>query len=285
LMTVEECSGKARIEFEHKASAIVGDWTATLLAKRATNSSTQEGDRLAAMLSLSDLAPGTRYASVQAQIDSYISGVINPDGTTWGNPRIPTLPIPESPAETGNNDDRTTDIEKAIDAVVSIETDTGKSGSGFFISPACLVITNDHVTSGSETIVLRTATKKLLTAQVVASDLGRDLALLRSNTKSCLVLPLETNARVGQEVFAIGSPLGLSDTVTRGIISAFRETKSAIHHLQIDAALNPGNSGGPLVTRKGAVVGVNTFKYKDAEGLNFAIAASEIKAAFRSFLQ
>jgi S1-C subfamily serine protease len=284
LMTADECTAKARSEFEHKASVVVQDWVATVLARRAETSS-DPGGRLAAMLYLSEVAPGTHYAAFQPQIDSFISAVINPDGEKWGNAQMPSLPIPEALGDDrGHDDESINNIEKAIQAVVSIETDTGKSGSGFFVSAACLVVTNNHVTAGSETIVLRTAAKKLLTAQIIASDPGRDLALLRSNSKSCPILPLETNAKVGEEVFAIGSPMGLADTVTRGIISAFRDV-SSIRYVQIDAALNPGNSGGPLVDRNGAVVGVNTFKLKDAEGLNFAIAASEIKAAFRSFIQ
>ncbi len=176
-------------------------------------------------------------------------------------------------------------MEAALDAVVSIETDTGRGGSGFFVSPSCLLVTNEHVVEGAETIIARTANKKLLSAELVSKDTDRDLALLRTNARSCLGLSFENNVRVGQEVFAIGSPLGLANTITRGIVSAFRETSSGVHYVQIDAALNPGNSGGPLITNAGSVVGVNTWQFKGAQGLNFAVAASEVKLAFRSFLR
>lgn len=102
---------------------------------------------------------------------------------------------------------------------------------------------------GAETIVLKTSTKKLLVASVVDTDPNRDLALLKANTHQCQALNLDTDvAKVGEEVYAIGNPLGLSGTVTKGIVSAYR-TSSGVTYVQIDAAINPGNSGGPLITR------------------------------------
>jgi serine protease Do len=150
-----------------------------------------------------------------------------------------------------------------------------------------MVLTNQHVIEGSETIILRTSLKKLYTAQVLAKDDQRDLALLSTNARSCNFLELEEaeNPHVGQEVFAIGSPLGLSGTVTRGIVSAMRTTGSGIHYIQLDATINPGNSGGPLRSRSGKVLGINTFKLKGYEGLNFAILSSEVRISFSGFLK
>jgi serine protease Do len=91
--------------------------------------------------------------------------------------------------------------------------------------------------------------------------------------------------RLGEEVYAIGNPLGLSNTVTKGIISARRSTKDGVRYIQLDATINPGNSGGPLLTKSGSVIGVNTFKVGGYEGLNFAISATEIKEVFRKYLQ
>src|SRR5262249_3340717 len=154
------------------------------------------------------------------------------------------------------------------------------TGSGFFVTPACLVVTNAHVIEGSETIILKTSSKKIHIGQILARDEGRDLALIRSNASSCSPLALgeAENAKVGEEVYAVGDALGvLTGTVTRGIISAIRTTRSGIHIIQLDAAINPGNSGGPLVDRKGSVLGVNTFKLWNTQGLNFAISSSEIR--------
>ena len=113
----------------------------------------------------------------------------------------------------------------------------------------------------------------------------RDLAILTTNAPECFALELEnTNAGIGTEVFAIGNPLGLEGTVTKGIVSATRTISSGIKYIQIDAGLNPGNSGGPLVNQRGRVLGVNTFKLKGYEGLNFAVASDEVRAAFGRFL-
>jgi S1-C subfamily serine protease len=92
-------------------------------------------------------------------------------------------------------------------------------------------------------------------------------------------------AKLGQDVYAIGNPLGLSNTVTKGIISAHRSTKEGVRYIQLDATINPGNSGGPLLTKSGLVIGVNTFKVGGYEGLNFAISSTEIKESFRKYFQ
>jgi len=178
-------------------------------------------------------------------------------------------------------------LEHAMEGVVEIETDSGALGSGFFFTNACMVLTNHHVIEGAETIILRTSSKKLYTAQVLAKDDQRDLALLSTNARICNFLELEEreNPHVGQEVFAIGSPLGLSGTVTKGIVSAMRTTSSGIHYIQLDATINPGNSGGPLLSRSGRVLGINTFKLKGYEGLNFAVLSSEVRSSFGRFLK
>jgi S1-C subfamily serine protease len=178
------------------------------------------------------------------------------------------------------------DIESFIEGVVSIETDSGQA-SGFFITSSCLVLTNNHVVSGADTIVIRTSLKRLLVGRVLEHDSRRDLALLTVGAHGCHNLKIGDpgQTRVGQEVYAIGNPIGLSNTVTKGIISAYRSAKDGVRYIQLDATINPGNSGGPLMTRTGEVVGINTFKVSGYEGLNFAIAATEIKEAFRSYIQ
>jgi serine protease Do len=129
--------------------------------------------------------------------------------------------------------------------------------------------------------------QKLFTASVLANDDQRDLALLRTSARACTPLELAdlANSAVGSEVYAIGNPLGLlAGTVTRGIISAFRTSEDGIRYIQLDASVNPGNSGGPLVDRDGRVLGVTTFKVEGHEGLNFAVSSTEIRKAFDRFL-
>lgn len=166
---------------------------------------------------------------------------------------------------------------------VAIETDQGASGAGFFAGQRCYVVTNEHVISGSSSIVVKTSQGRPYLGQVLAEDTKRDLAILSTNTPECSKLTFEeTNPSVGTEVFAVGNPLGLQGTVTKGIVSAIRTID--VKYIQIDAGLNPGNSGGPLVNKDGKVLGVSTFKLKGYEGLNFAVASSEVRAAFGRLL-
>ena len=101
-------------------------------------------------------------------------------------------------------------------------------------------------------IILKDAKKRLYTASVIAVDKSRDLALLRTNAKTCAPMVIgSVHPKVGDDVYAIGDALGLEKTVTKGIVSSFRQTESGVHYVQIDASLNPGNSGGPLLSKKG----------------------------------
>jgi serine protease Do len=137
----------------------------------------------------------------------------------------------------------------------------------------------------AKTIIVRTTKRHLFLAQPVVKDGTRDLAFLSTNADACTTLNFNTDvAHVGTTVYAIGNPLGLEGTVTKGIVSANRVNSSGVKYVQIDASLNPGNSGGPLVDESGRVVGVNTFKLKDTAGLNFAVAAEEVKAVLGQFL-
>ena len=169
--------------------------------------------------------------------------------------------------------------------MVSIETDRGISGTGFFVGPHCSVITNQHVIENAKTIVLRTSRHNLFVGQVLASDSVRDLAYLTTNFDACKTLQIQAGVpHIGTTVFAVGNPLGLEGTVTKGIVSANRVLPNGVEYVQIDASLNPGNSGGPLIDQAGKVLGVDTFKIKETSGLNFAVAADEIEKAFGQLL-
>jgi S1-C subfamily serine protease len=166
-------------------------------------------------------------------------------------------------------------VARTLPAVASIQAGSGR-GTGFFVQRD-IVITNQHVV-GNETSVQLTVSGRRYQARVTRTSSSTDLAVLQvygpDPTQPTLNLGTANGLRAGQEVVAIGSALGvLSNTVTRGIVSAVREAGS-VTLVQTDAAINPGNSGGPLVDRNGIVIGVNSMKIGGAkgEGLAFAVA-------------
>jgi S1-C subfamily serine protease len=165
-------------------------------------------------------------------------------------------------------------VARAVDAVVLIEAGDSR-GSGFFVTPDTLV-TNVHVVGRQSHVTIRRADGRTASARVTSTAPGVDIAVLKvspgDSSRTILSLGSGLNARVGQDVLAIGSALGtLQSTVTRGIVSAVRRSGEALL-LQTDAAVNPGNSGGPLLDRRGVVVGITTMGYIDRQGLNFAVA-------------
>ena len=166
-------------------------------------------------------------------------------------------------------------VARALPAVASIQAGRGR-GTGFFVQRD-IVLTNQHVV-GNETSVQLNVGNKGYQARVITSSPSTDLAVLQvygpDPAQPTLRLGSAKGLRAGQEVVAIGSALGvLSNTVTRGIVSAVRDT-GTVTLVQTDAAINPGNSGGPLVDRHGVVIGVNSMKIGGAtgEGLAFAVA-------------
>ncbi|MEY3278824.1 MAG: hypothetical protein RIR63_16 [Actinomycetota bacterium] len=189
---------------------------------------------------------------------------------------------------------------RVLPSVVSIETmskDGGGSGSGFVIDPNGYLLTNNHVVADAITIKVILNDGREYAAKILGRDESYDLAVLKIKTTGLKALQFgdSSKVQVGDSVIAFGSPLGLSGTVTQGIISAKdrpvtagdeNSSTSFISALQTDAAINPGNSGGPLVDATGAVIGVNSAiaslgsalgSQSGSIGLGFAIPINQAR--------
>jgi len=180
----------------------------------------------------------------------------------------------------------TSTVRQAGPAVVHIQARSAKrgaggSGSGFLISPDGFVMTNSHVVHGADEVRAQTPDGRESRASVIGDDPDTDLAVLRIDLPEVHHLRFADSDKitVGQIAVAIGNPLGLDNTVTAGIVSAMGRTfpsrtgRLIDNVLQTDAALNPGNSGGPLLNTRGQVIGVNTAIIPAAQGICFAIGS------------
>jgi len=171
-------------------------------------------------------------------------------------------------------------IEDVIKSVVTIRTDVAQ-GTGFAISNDGYIITNAHVLSGATYANAVTSERASYPLALIGFDPTFDIALLKVNTNiEALSFADSNNIAVGEKVIAIGNPLGLSFSVSEGIVSAIdRPGSNNINaYIQTDAALNPGNSGGPLINKEGKVIGINNFKIT-GENLGFALESNFIKEA------
>lgn len=173
-------------------------------------------------------------------------------------------------------------------SVVLVKTASGL-GSGFFINKAGYLITNFHVIAGEKKIsvtqflqehkILRRVVHKEV--EIIATAPFHDLAILKLKNSDANVTPVifapDEDLNIGETVFAIGNPLGLERTVTEGVLSQTHRNFGGILYLQVDAPVNPGNSGGPLFNARGQVIGIINMGVPSMEGLNFAIPARHPK--------
>ncbi|HEY0364621.1 MAG TPA: trypsin-like peptidase domain-containing protein [Solirubrobacteraceae bacterium] len=185
--------------------------------------------------------------------------------------------------------------KNAVTYIVADTPEGQATGSGFVVSKDGLIVTNDHVVDGASQVQVKIGTSdKAQDATVVGADPSRDLALLKVDAGNLPTLSLgdSSSVGVGDPTYAIGNPFGLDHTLTTGIVSALQRSLQAPDGatisgaIQTDAALNPGNSGGPLLDSSGQVIGVNsqiqTGSSSGAEagnvGIGFAIPASTVKS-------
>lgn len=179
----------------------------------------------------------------------------------------------------------------AMPSLVKIRTFVGE-GSGFIVDKKGLVLTNSHVVDGARDIAAVTADGRQFLAEALHVDRRRDIAVLRIRGAKFSAIKLRVGAPVtGETVLALGAPDGLDNTVTQGIVSAYRRLGALVDEqtlsllgldgsvmlVQTDAAINPGNSGGPLVDMACQAVGINTWKRQGNEGLGFAVSSTEVQ--------
>lgn len=217
-----------------------------------------------------------------------------------------------APEYTPQEQNNITVYKRAFPSVVNITSSTltynfffqivpqQDQGSGFILDKQGHILTNNHVIAGGQQIEVTLYNKQRYHATVIGHDPGQDLALLQINAPPADLVPItlaasSRNLLVGQQVYAIGNPFGLSGTMTTGIISAIRTIREPSGQLienaiQTDAAINPGNSGGPLLNSRGEVIGINTLiatnpngSVEQSAGIGFAIPIDTAKAVLGDF--
>ncbi len=165
----------------------------------------------------------------------------------------------------------TANMKSILPGVVEIRTPAG-AGSGFVVDAAGLILTNAHVVRGTDAVTVGFSDGGTAPGTVVKRDLGRDVALVRVDRKGLRALPIRHGEPIlTEKVYAIGSPLGLSQTVTEGIVSSYRRQENGLDMIQATPAISPGNSGGPLLDANGNVVGISMLFSVEARSLNFFI--------------
>ena len=174
------------------------------------------------------------------------------------------------------------EAETVYDSVFVVATDA-TLGSGFAIGKN-IIVTNAHVIENERIVMLSAYSGRQYKASVFASDSAADIAVLL--VENAAFVPLkpgnENEAKIGDDIYTIGAPNSMSYTLTKGVISAKDRRVSGQTYIQIDAAINHGNSGGPLLNDSGEVLGINTLKMSDAEGIGLAIPIGRVVEYLKS---
>ena len=202
-------------------------------------------------------------------------------------PAATTTPVETPTPQAGTLTDA---VARVAPTVVEVQTDAGSQGSGVILSPSGLVVTNHHVIANATSVTLVTAGGLRVPARIVNDDERQDLAILEPQGEvgrgAELADEPDAGLRQGDQVFAIGSPFGLQNTVTAGIVSAVGRTNDeGVPMIQIDAPINPGNSGGGLFDLEGRLVGIPTSIFGPISGnvgIGFAVPASRVRAMVES---
>jgi serine protease Do len=180
--------------------------------------------------------------------------------------RVPGLPRGNAPRNNAPQEER--EVPRGV-------------GSGFILSSDGFIMTNAHVVEGADEVIVTLTDKRELKAKIIGADKRTDVAVIKIEATGLPAMKIGDvgKLRVGEWVMAIGSPFGLENTVTAGIVSAKgRETGDYLPFIQTDVAINPGNSGGPLMNMRGEVVGINSQIYSRSggfQGISFAIPIDE----------
>ncbi len=176
-------------------------------------------------------------------------------------------------------------IDKYKDVIIQIATPYG-TGTGFYLKKYDFIITNNHVVEGNREVVIDGKIIEKQIAKVVFTDPKYDIAFIQA--KEDLNLPSvglsdTEKLREGDRIIAVGHPFGLKFTATQGIVSNTAHMQDDVHYIQHEAALNPGNSGGPLINLMGEIVGINTFIIRDGTNIGFSLPVNYLLDTLKDF--
>jgi serine protease Do len=226
---------------------------------------------------------------------------------TRPGPTAPAAPsVPSEPSLVAADEEFTALVARVLPSVVSINAlppdavnpraqllrrmmggEAPSTGSGVVVSESGHIVTNLHVIAGAGAVEVQLGDGRSLPAALVGADPLSDIAILKVQASDLRPLPFGNSdtVKVGQTVFAVGNPLGLQETVTKGIISAKgrrAQSEAANEFFQTDTAINPGNSGGPLVNLRGEIIGINNSVALQGQGIGFAIPSNTVRHVFES---
>jgi serine protease Do len=253
--------------------AVVG-WSAPPILKSSANGTPTSSAAIAAVPSPIPLGTAPNYRGIVAQNRDAVVGI-----TVEG--RMKVADRQQGDLNPFGDDDELAPFFRRFRGVPGPQGDAPMrgQGSGFIVSPDGIVLTNAHVVEGSEHVSVKLADRREFDAKVLGADKATDVAVLKIDARNLPVVRLgdSNELNVGDYVLAIGAPFGLEETATAGIVSAKARSlpgDGTVPFIQTDAAVNPGNSGGPLFDSSGAVVGINSQIYTSSggyQGVSFAI--------------